>query len=183
MWTQSRIGTYPKISNLVLAPLAALASTALLLMAVVMGFASPASAQEIDVDFCTNFYPELCLGPDGEIDPELFPAPYADATLEVVPMAGEGQVAAFATVLDEASRNFSVRSGSIVERRVPGAKPGRTPAARPSATSPAFGTGSNVTGSAFARSRNGSGKSASVASTSDSASFCNLSQLGFVTKG
>ena len=73
MWTQSRIGTYPKISNLVLAPLAALASTALLLMAVVMGFASPASAQEIDVDFCTNFYPELCLGPDGEIDPDLFP--------------------------------------------------------------------------------------------------------------
>ena len=31
------------------------------------------SAQEIDVDFCTNFYPELCLGEDGEIDPALFP--------------------------------------------------------------------------------------------------------------
>lgn len=30
-------------------------------------------AEEIDVDFCTNFYPELCLGPDGEIDPGTFP--------------------------------------------------------------------------------------------------------------
>ena len=32
-----------------------------------------ASAQEIDIDFCTNFYPELCMGEDGEIDPALFP--------------------------------------------------------------------------------------------------------------
>jgi hypothetical protein len=32
-----------------------------------------ASAQEIDIDFCTNFYPELCMGEDGEIDAALFP--------------------------------------------------------------------------------------------------------------
>jgi hypothetical protein len=39
----------------------------------VVGTAIPASAQEVDIDFCTNFYPELCIGSDGEIDKALFP--------------------------------------------------------------------------------------------------------------
>ncbi|MBL8112689.1 MAG: fibronectin type III domain-containing protein [Acidobacteria bacterium] len=69
-------------------------------------------------------------------DPELFPAPYAEGTLEVVPMAGGGQVSAFATVLDVVSGTYAVRPGSILERRIPGRRVSRRPAAEVS--SPAY---------------------------------------------
>ena len=37
-------------------------------MLAVGGFAVPAGAETVDPALCTNFYPELCMGADGQID-------------------------------------------------------------------------------------------------------------------
>ena len=49
------------------------AAAALVTGVTVFGLTVPVSAQEVDIDFCTNFYPELCMGDDGEIDRDMFP--------------------------------------------------------------------------------------------------------------
>ena len=49
-------------------------------------------------------------------DPELFPVAYRDGTVEIEPIAGDGAVSAFATVMDEGSRSYTVRVGTILPR-------------------------------------------------------------------
>ncbi len=56
------------------------------------------------------------------IDPELFPVPYDEGTVEIEPVSGAGTVSAFATVLDNRSRSYAVRLGTVQSKVRPGAK-------------------------------------------------------------
>jgi hypothetical protein len=79
-------------------------------------------------------------------DPELFPVPYADGTLELRPAGGGGAVVAFATVLDNVSESYTVRVAALLERPAPTARAvvqtgtGFVPTVERTATADAFYT-------------------------------------------
>ncbi len=49
-------------------------------------------------------------------DPDLFPVPYSEGTVEITPVSGKGTVSAFATVLDNTSQSYATRLGTILSR-------------------------------------------------------------------
>lgn len=64
-------------------------------------------------------------------DTRVFPANVGidGASLEVVPVSGAGSVAAFATVIDNASTGYTTRSGRFAPQSVLGSRPGKSPLA------------------------------------------------------